>query len=202
MAIVSPYIAMPVPADTGGKTMASHQLLVATSGEDAHTLGIVPGSFVAPDTNGYASITASTATVYGRVVSILDSNMRALAYQAVTADQLNATGAVFYLTIEPVGGVIYHASEDALTTPITDANSTVYADLAFTDFTSQASVNPIGTPIQKILIDSNTVNASSSNLQIQLLGLAPVANQNPYSATASASPRVFRFKFVTAGLSL
>lgn len=174
--------------------------------DDTHQTGIWPGIFTLADTYGQDAIVANSASAGYQVKVIYDANMKKLPLQYVTATELDA--AAYYADAIPVGGVTWIASEDADTTPITEANSgsgaVTYATFIIT---APAGVQiatvdgPFATPTGSILIDSSTVAASATNpaqMTIQLLGPSGAADNPPYSATTLANPRQFLFKFITA----
>lgn len=202
MGVRNPLFNMPRLVSTGGLNKHSAATRVLASADDTHTNGIAVGGFVIASTNGYITVApASDTSAAYQVQSILDAQGRALPCQYVTAAEANASN--YYLEVIPVGGCEFELPEDALVTPITDAAilAGYYADMTVAEPTTTKDVNPFGTPQQVWRIDSDSANSSSSNLIIQLISLGQCLN-NPYSATAAASPRVLRFKFITAAKSL
>lgn len=173
---------------------------IATSTSDSHVGGLCVKGWTKQGTNSLICYAGGNENLFGRVVSIRDPNNRWLNIQYVTAAQLLAH--VYELVIEPCGGLFYQGTEDALGTPITDANSgssavtPVYCTfVAPVEPTVQdGNINPYGSPIQTILFDSSTVTTTAGTTSITLLGPVPNYGNRPYSATAGVSPRSFLFK--------
>lgn len=173
---------------------------IATSTSDSHVSGLCVKGWTKQGTNSLICYAGGAENLFGRVVSIRDPQNRWLNIQYVTAAQLLAH--VYELVIEPCGGLEYMGTEDALGTPITDANSgtsavtPVYVNLVapVEPTTQDGNINPYQSPIQTILIDSSTVTTTAGSTALVLLGNVQNYGNRPYSATAGASPRSFLFK--------
>jgi hypothetical protein len=191
----------PYPLEIGtlhGAAITEAQLLTLATGASDHSLALCPGAWVT--TTGVHVATAGAAAAYV-VDTIFDASFKRLSSQYVTAAALNA--AQYYASVKPIGKMEFIMAEDALATPITDANQKVYADIIVAAPTAPNTAdNPFDDGTPNILIDSSTVNASSSGLLIQLLGLAGDVDNAPYSSTASASPRWFKVKVIDAAASV
>jgi len=188
-----PKIVNNIPKAKG--TLVVNQI---TGGTSANRTAIGYGSWIQLD-NTYGLIACVSADTYAKyvVIGIYDAGGERLNVQYVTAAQLVANTYLF--EVIPIGGLIFEMTEDGLTTPITNANSTVYADIIVTAPTEpkQLAMGLPGIAMPIIQIDSNTVNASSSGLLLQLLGLAPGLDNPAYSATAG-SQRNFYAKVIDA----
>lgn len=172
---------------------------VATSISDSHVKGMCVKSWVKLSTNSVITVAGGAENPFGRVVSIRNPMNYWQNIQFVTAAQLLAN--VYELTIEPCGDLTYQGTEDALTTPITDANSgapgtpTIYANFAApVDPTNTPNGNnPYGSPVQTLKIASTSVTTSAGSTALILKGLVPNYGNRIYSATSLASPRSFLF---------
>lgn len=191
---------MPEINNPNGLNVHSSLLPLATSVSDSHVLGIGVKSWVKLSTNSVICIAGGTENPAFRVVSIRDPQNHWLNVQFVTAAQLLAN--VYELVLEPVGGITYQGTENALTTPIpvgsegTPGTTPQYANFAApVDPTVQdGNINPYSSPVQTILIRSTSLTTTAGSTAIQLLGLVPNYGNRPYSATSLASPRSFLFK--------
>lgn len=198
MAYTWPVGILPTIHNTGGQELVGHSSFILTSASDSNTIDICPGMWLIKSTNSYIATASGSNTVDFTVISVADSVGRALPYQHVTAAELDATA--YLLEVIPVDNLVFEIVEDALVTPITDANAGpgIYADIIVANPTSGElaleAINPYGGPIPSILIDSDTVSSTAGSLTIELLGLSPAITNSAYSATAGAAPRKFLAK--------
>lgn len=209
MSNLSPQFNTPRIVESGGLDIHSASAVVLTHGDDTHTIGIGIDSWVLASTNGYIHVASGSDTADYVVKEIRDSNGRRLDYQYVTPDELNATGAVYQLSVIPIGGLIFNITEDADTTPITAAESgafaAAWADIIVTDAPLTAATRnrqPFDAPKVTIKLDSSTSDTSAGSLTCKLHGPAHVVGNPVYSATSLANPRIFRASIRSAGASL
>lgn len=161
-----------------------------------------PGSWIRlADTpaNGYQAVASGEANASHVIDSIEDAAGKRLPFQHVAAGSLTQ----YYVWAKPIGNLVFRITEDADTTPITDANSgalaATYCDVVVTAMADISTQDrQFGNPTPNIKLDSNTVNATQTGLLVQLLGLDTQVDQPAYSATTLASPRVFRCKVASA----
>lgn len=105
------------------------------------------------------------------------------------------------LVVAPIGGIIFSLVEDGDGGNISNANAGpgVFADLVVanpgTAELNVANIMPYAQARADIRIDSSSVNASSSGLLVELLGLDPYVNQ-PFDNTGAV--RRFLCKVIAA----
>ncbi|MFH1740672.1 MAG: hypothetical protein ABIH23_16815 [bacterium] len=174
-------------------------MVATTVGTTSAAIGI--GSWVDEDSGLLASASGETNAKYV-VMGIYKADGERMQQQYLTAAQILATA--YLLEVIPIGGLIFEMTEDGLVTPITDANSgigaAVYCDLVVTAPTEppETSLGLPGRGIPTIQIDSDTVNAASTGLLCQLLGLSGNIDNPAYSATAAENKRNFLVKVIDA----
>lgn len=207
MPTVYPQNNVPEEWDCGGNVEHGERTWVLTHGDDTHTNSIWPGCWVVKSTNGYIAVASSFATSAYEVVRIRDVQNQSVNIQLVSTDALNATGAVFELEVKAVGGRVFKFTEDDLATPISDDPTNgwpgkPYVPVLVTDPTDTDAYAPTRAPQGKYLLDSSAITTTTSGTtSVQIIGVAPIP-QGPYSATASANPRVFLCKALSPAQSL
>ena len=179
--------------------------MILMSHSDTHT-PVWVGAWTLASANGQITVVSGENSADYYVAGLFDARGVRLPKQYVSKAELEA--ADYYFLGYPIGNIVFAITEDGLTTPITDGNSgsgvATYADIVVTSPTALeigAVDQPYGNPLGTITVDSNTVNTTAGTLTLQLLGLYPGVDNNPYSATASASPRTFLAKLRSAGVS-
>jgi hypothetical protein len=183
----------PVYAEGGGDIKTAGTYLKIPSADTPAEFA--PGTWITPSTNGYIPVATGGAAASHYITKIFDAEGELLDNQYVAASP-----SVDYLVeAVPIGGVIFDMMEDGLVTPITDANAHGYADIVVGAITGTSAAKALfNNGVPSILINSDTVNASASGLLVQLLGVSPISDNRPYSATAAASRRIFRVKVIDA----
>lgn len=195
MPTVYPQNNVPEVWSPGGYTEHGFTTWVLTSGLDTHTNSIWAGCFVKASTNGYIAVASNFTAADFRVISIRNKQTQFPNIQLVSATDLNVDANVFELEVEALGGLTFKVTEDDLGTPISDDATNgwpgkPYVLALVTDPSDTNNYAPTRAPQGKVLLDSSTITATPTATSFQIIGVAPLLG-NTYSATASASPRVF-----------
>lgn len=208
MVTTYPQDNMPVPWNSGGSTMHGEDTWVTTIGTDTHANAIFPECWVKQSTTGFIAVPSSFTAADYRVLRIRNRQHQQKNLQYVDTTTLNVDANVFELEVEPLGGQIFAITEDALATPISDNATTGWPTLKYTvvlvtepsDPSNNAA--PTAAARGKYLLDSSAITSTATSQSVQIIGVAPIAGNPAYSATASAAPRVFLCKAYNPGHSL
>lgn len=206
MPTMYPQVNTPYVWNAAGLNEHGFSLFLPTSGLDTHVNAITPDCWVYPSTNGLIAVPSSFTAAYYRVIAIRDANQNKLTFQGVSTTALNIDSAIYRMELEALGGLTFAMSEDGLGTPISDDPSNgwpgkPYAPVLITDGATTATPgNPIGAGQPTMLIDSSAIQTSPTNMSIRIIGVAPVAGNPAYSATAG-SKRLFLVQAYNPGAS-
>lgn len=203
MPTLYPQNSVPVVDNTGGLTEHSDPVWKLTSPSDTHTNAIWPGCWVVASTLGYIAVASNFAAADYEVIRIRDRQHQNQEVQLVATTVLNTASTVFELEVKPLGGVPYRMTEDADTTPITDAsvNANLNANVLVTEPVDTGSHAPTRAPQGKYLIDSSTVSTTTGR-SVKLKAVSTIAGNPVYSATTLLAPRVFLATVLTPGQNM
>ena len=201
----------PEPWRTGTNLRMYYRLAMSHE-DDTHTNDLWPKCWTLNGTNGQLPLVSGDDTSASfQCLTIFDQYRRQVNFQYLTGAQLDA--ARYYFEALPVGGFQWIMWEDAAGTPITNTNANASllaaaaSDLVITNPSgafADSAPNPFGQGIGSLLVDSSTIDTTSpaTTLAVFIKGLAPIADNPPYSATAGASPRAFIVEAQTPGYSI
>lgn len=193
-----------------GTNLRSYERLLQTA-TTSNTNDIWPKCFTVAGTGGQTPYQTGGNTADYQCQTIMDAYRRQVNFQYKTGAELDA--ARYFFEALPVGGIKWLVFEDALGTPITttDAVTSLGAAVAIDGIVTNPSgaqaddtPNPFGEGIGSLLLDSSTISNSSpaSTFTFLIKGLAPIADQSIYSASAGAAPRGFIATVQVPGFSI
>ena len=164
-----------------------------TTSSPTATLGCALGQILIGNNDALKVMSSAAATASYFVDGIYDSDALTLKKNGYLSNaEITAGGN--YVSVIPVKGLIFSALEDGDGGYISNANSgsptsPIYADFIVANpATAELAVTgkvPYGHAGADVRIDSSSVNASSTGLLIELLGLDPSVNQELGTATAA-----------------
>ena len=186
----------------GGGNLANAGQLKQMDATPTAVLNLYIGSFLVGADSALKVMDDAAASVSYVCVGLYESDgVTPVKKGYVTNAELDA-GWTGFVRVMPIGDVIFVGEEDGDGGNISNANAGpgIYTDLMVAEPSAQElaignKTLGVEQPMPSIKIDSSAVNASSSGLLIELLGLESTPDQ-PADGTGHA--RKFRFKVISS----